>query len=121
MKLLLIALLSLFVATASAGEADVVDVKAKQKNNGSYSFKVSVQHEDEGWDHYANRWEVLSEDGTIIATRVLHHPHVNEQPFTRSMSGIEIPEDLKFVLVRAHDSQHEYGGKVFKVELLKDN
>ena len=121
MKLLLSLALSLIITAACAGEADVVDVKAVHKKNGTYQFKVTVKHDDESWDHFANKWEVLSEDGTILATRVLHHPHINEQPFTRSMSGIEIPQDQQFVLVRAHDSQHEYGGKVFKVDLLKDN
>ena len=46
---------------------------------------------DSGWDHYANRWEVLEPEGQVIATRTLLHPHVDEQPFTRSLSGIHIP------------------------------
>ena len=37
-----------------------------------------------GWEHYANKWDVVGPDDTILGTRVLLHPHVNEQPFTRS-------------------------------------
>jgi hypothetical protein len=49
--------------------------------SGVYRFSVTVRHADEGWDHYADRWEVLTSDGTLLATRTLYHPHVNEQPF----------------------------------------
>ncbi len=79
----------LFVSTLStiafAGEADVVDVQVSG-SNGAYNFSVSVRHDDTGWEHFANRWEVVGEDGTVYGTRVLAHPHVNEQPFTRSAS-----------------------------------
>ncbi len=101
-----------------AGEANVVKVKVNKHNN-TYTFKVTVRHNDIGWIHYANRWEVLSPDGKILATRVLMHPHEHEQPFTRSMSGIKIPADLEYVMVRAHDLKHGYGGKEVKVLLSK--
>ena len=69
---------------AYAGGSDVVDVKVTGSGE-NFRFSVTVEHADEGWDHYADRWEVVSEDGkTVYGTRVLAHPHVNEQPFTRS-------------------------------------
>ena len=102
---------------ASAGEADVVDVKISQSSGDSYNFNVTVKHDDAGWDHYADRWEVLDEKGTILGTRVLFHPHVNEQPFTRSMSGVKIPATVASVTIRAHDKVHEFGGKVMTVKV----
>ena len=99
-------------SAALAGGADVVGVEAKQASNGTWRFDVTVAHADEGWDHYANKWEVVAPDGTVLATRVLAHPHVNEQPFTRSKSGIVIPEGLETVTVRAGDSVHGITGKV---------
>lgn len=101
---------------ASAGEADVVDVKF-DRNGATFTFHVTVAHGDTGWDHYADRWEVVGPDGTVLATRVLAHPHVNEQPFTRSQSGIEIPQGIRSVTVRAHDSVDGYGGNEMIVEL----
>ena len=95
-----------------AGEADVVKVEGHKEGDRGWRFNVTVRHDDTGWDHYANRWEVITEDGTILATRVLHHPHENEQPFTRSLSGVEIPQGVKKVFIRAHDSVHGYGGQV---------
>ena len=100
-----------------AGEADVLKVNAECDQQRSCRFSVTVSHSDEGWDHYANRWEVLTESGDILATRVLHHPHVNEQPFTRSLGQVKIPEPLDHVVVRAHDSTHAYGGETTFVEL----
>lgn len=100
-----------------AGEADVVDVRVSKTSAGTYSFDVTVQHADTGWDHYADKWEVLGPDGKVLGTRVLMHPHVNEQPFTRSLSGVQIPPGVKAVTIRAHDKVHGWGGKTMSVDL----
>lgn len=100
-----------------AGEADVLDVKVRKNDDGGYSFSVAVRHADEGWDHYADRWDVVAPDGEVLGTRVLLHPHVGEQPFTRSLSGVKIPEGTGKVVVRAHDKVHGYGGREVEVEL----
>ncbi len=102
-----------------AGGADVVGVEAVRDNAGKWRFNVSVAHADEGWDHYADKWDVVAPDGTILGTRVLHHPHENEQPFTRSLSGVVIPETIDEVTVQAHDSQHGYEGKPMSVKLKR--
>ena len=104
-------------AVASAGEVDVEAVSVKQAADGSYRFDVTLRHADTGWDHYADRWDVLTPAGEIIATRTLYHPHVGEQPFTRSLSGVKIPDGIKQVVVRGHDSVHGYGGKEQRVDL----
>ena len=100
-----------------AGEADVVGAKVTRQGNGAYSFSVTVRHDDEGWDHYADRWEVVGIDGEVLGTRVLMHPHVSEQPFTRSLSGVDIPDGIKRVEIRARDSLHGYGGKDMVINL----
>ena len=100
---------------AMAGEADVIDVRVSGSGT-KFSFSVTVRHKDEGWDHYADKWEVVGEDGTIYGTRILAHPHVDEQPFTRQ-GRAEVPLGIKSVIVRAHDSVHGYGGKEMTVEL----
>ncbi len=80
-------------------------------------FAVTVAHADEGWKHYADRWDVLAEDGAVLATRILRHPHVEEQPFRRSLGGIRVPRDASRMRVRAHDSLHGFGGQEVDVEL----
>ncbi len=108
-----------FAAKALAGEADIVDAVVYKDRNNTWRFDVTVAHADVGWEHYADRWEVLAPDGTVLATRVIYHPHVTEQPFTRSLVNVHIPDDVKVVRVRARDSIHGYGGKEIKLELRR--
>ncbi|NNL76948.1 MAG: hypothetical protein HKO68_11480 [Desulfobacterales bacterium] len=109
----------LTAATVYAGEADVIEVNARPTGEGLYSFNVTVRHADEGWNHYADKWDVVSPDGSVLGTRTLYHPHVDEQPFNRGLSGVKIPEGIDRVTVRAHDSVHGYGGKTVTVKSLK--
>lgn len=101
--------------TAAAGEADVVGVKIIREGTGTYRFDVTVRHGDEGWNHYGNRWDVVAPDGTVLGTRALAHPHENEQPFTRSLQRVRIPDGVGRVTVRANDSVHGTGGAEMSV------
>lgn len=101
---------------ARAGEADVLAVTASQAA-GFWSFRVTVQHADEGWEHYADRWEVVAPDGTVLGARTLFHPHVREQPFTRDLASLTIPDGVTRVRVRAHDNRHGFGGQEMFVDL----
>jgi hypothetical protein len=102
---------------AAAGEADVLDAKASPTGDGVYRFDVTVRHADEGWDHYADRWDVVGPDGAVLGSRELLHPHEHEQPFTRSLGGVRIPEGVTRVTVRAHDKVHGLGGRTVTVPL----
>jgi hypothetical protein len=115
--------------TASAtdnpeADADVVFVRAVRSADGTWTFHVTVAHPDKGWQDYADGWDVLLPDGSVLKTdpgdpftRLLLHPHENEQPFTRSQSGIEIPEGVGYVTVRAHDLVDGFGGQEITVDL----
>lgn len=100
-----------------AGEADVIEVLVEKSSAETYAINVTVQHADEGWNHYADKWEVIDDQGTVLATRVLAHPHVNEQPFTRGLSGVKLPGKMVTLTVRAHDSVHGYGGRTMTIDL----
>ena len=115
-RLALLAVFSLAPAAALAGEADVVDVRATPSANG-WRFDVTVEHGDTGWEHYADAWRVVGPDGAVHGTRTLYHPHDDEQPFTRSLSGVAIPEGVDTVTVEAHDSVHGWGGATVEVTL----
>jgi hypothetical protein len=109
--------LALLSPAALAGEADVLSVEAQCSDDRVCRFVVTLRHADEGWKHYADRWEVLSPEGELLATRVLRHPHVEEQPFTRALPGVKIPISVEKVRIRARDSVHGYGGKEVESEL----
>jgi hypothetical protein len=100
---------------------DVINVTIGPENADTYRFNVTLRHKDVGWNHYADRWEILGPKGTILATRVLAHPHVNEQPFTRSLSGVHIAPDIHEVTIRGHDLMHGYGGKQLKVRIPRSS
>ncbi len=113
-------LLGYFLAVSSitiANEVEIVDVKATQSSDKTWSFRVTLKHADEGWDHYANEWQVIAPDNKILATRTLYHPHVNEQPFTRGTQGVKIPADMKTVRVIAKDTVHGLSNQAMKVIL----
>ena len=115
--LLLAVALTALSGPALAGEVDVEKVVVRQSAAGVYGFDVTLRHADTGWEHYADAWEIRDGEGNLLATRVLVHPHVNEQPFTRSLGGVAIPAGLTRVTVVAHDSQHGYGGAEMIVDL----
>ena len=87
--------------SVEAGEADVIAATAKRNADGSYRIDATVKSRDTGWDYYAERFEVITQDGKILATRVLLHPHEDEQPFTRELDNVKIPAGISEVNVRA--------------------
>ncbi len=106
-----------FSNSALAGQADVVKGTARQTAPGIWRISATLRHSDEGWDHYADRWEVVGPNGNVLGVRPLAHPHVDEQPFTRSLTGVAIPEEVTAVTIRAHDSVHGLGGETFLLRL----
>ncbi|MFV2051848.1 hypothetical protein [Aliiroseovarius sp. YM-037] len=89
------------LATTTLADAPVVERVEANRSGDEWRFNVTLSHADTGWDDYADGWRVEAEDGTDLGTRVLHHPHVEEQPFTRSLSGVTIPEGTETVYIRA--------------------
>jgi hypothetical protein len=100
------------VMAAMDNKADVVSVKADGQS-GNYLFNVTIRSPDTGCKQYADWWEVLGEDGSLIYRRVLLHSHVDEQPFVRSGGPVAIQSDT-VVWVRAHMNAGGYGGVAMK-------
>jgi len=100
--------LSLPAAPAFADPARIVAAEAVPSGAG-WRVSVTLEHGDTGWDDYADGWRVELADGTVIDTRPLAHPHVNEQPFTRSLSGVAVPGDTGTVFIRARTSTTGWG------------
>jgi hypothetical protein len=97
-----------------AGSVEIINVKAEKQKSG-WLFNVTLKHEDTGWDHYADAWRVVTKDGKELGVRTLFHPHVDEQPFTRSLRDVTIPSTVSEVFVEAHDKVHGWNKKKFKV------
>lgn len=98
---------------AQVAFVDVVVIDA-----GTVNVAVTVRHDDEGWDHYADAWQIVdpaSEE--VLAERELLHPHVNEQPFTRSLFDVALPDGIDRILARARCNVHGFGGREVLVDL----
>jgi hypothetical protein len=102
---------------AAEGCADVVAAEATPEADGAWRFEVTVASADTGWEKYADAWEVRLPDGTVVGTRELAHPHVDEQPFTRSLAAVPIPDAVGSVTVAARDSVAGFCGSTLEVAL----
>ncbi|WP_108815485.1 hypothetical protein [Loktanella sp. Alg231-35] len=109
--------LALIAFLAGPAFADVPVVEAVTVNGSNVS--VTLSHPDTGWDHYADGWEVLDADGNSLGIRELAHPHVNEQPFTRSLSGVDIPAGTTTIFVRARCNVDGWSETLFEVDLTQ--
>jgi len=103
-------------AGAEDGCADVVGVEVAAIGS-AHRFDVTVSSADTGEEKYADAWEVVAPDGTLLGTRTLLHPHVGEQPFTRSLEIQHIPPEVEQVTVRARDSVSGFCGEMIEVML----
>ena len=106
MKHLTAVLLLTLPTLALPASADIPEIVAARAEG--QTIHVTLAHPDTGWDHYADGWEVVDGDGASLGLRVLAHPHVTEQPFTRSLRlETQLPEGP--VLVRARCNVDGWG------------
>lgn len=101
MRILIFILLFQFSGISIASDAKIIKASAELTSAQKYNISVTVEHADEGWEHFANAWRVYSMEGELIGERVLHHPHVKEQPFTRRLLGLSVPTEVKKVTIVA--------------------
>jgi len=109
--------LALTVATqAQAGDADVTGVVVNQRA-GLYDLDVTIRSKDTGWERYADRIEARGPDGTVLGTRILEHPHDDEQPFTRDLYRLRVPAGIARITVRVHFKPTGFDGATMIVPL----
>ena len=100
-----------------ASEVQILSVQVDCNNQQQCSFDVTLKHADSGWKHYANYWQVVDDKGDVLVERTLYHPHVNEQPFTRSSSPVLLSRELKKVWIKAGDNVSGLNSKAYSVKL----
>ena len=101
--------LAFLLSGPALADVPVIEGATATRGSDGWTIAATVRHADAGWDHYADGWTVFAPDGTALGHRELLHPHDAEQPFTRSLSGIAIPDGVDRVVLRAHDSVHGWG------------
>jgi hypothetical protein len=106
-------------AALAAGCANVIGVDV-ERTGDTYRFEVTVRSADTGPEKYADAWEVRTTDGVLLGVRELLHDHVGEQPFTRSLAGVGVPDDVERVVVAARDSEVGFCGQTLTVAIARD-
>lgn len=104
-------------AVPAAADPALVEAVLGVPGPDGWRFEVTLRHADTGWDDYADGWRVELPDGTVLGTRELLHPHVDEQPFTRALSGVAVPEDTREVTVRTRTSVDGWAASTHPVPL----
>ena len=107
----------LILASPALADDAVIEAVEARPSGETWTFSVTLSHGDTGWDDYADGWRVVEADGTELGLRVLYHPHVEEQPFTRSLSGVFIPNGIDTVFVEARTNADGWGAERFPVSL----
>lgn len=95
---------------------DIVDASVTGDGSG-YNFIVTMSSPYDSPERYADAWRVIGDDGQVYGVRELLHDHAHEQPFTRSLEGVEIPEKVTSVTVQGRDQIYGWGGGVVEVSL----
>ncbi len=96
----------------AGGGAEFPDVTAVEIGQDDQTFTVDVTMSSpyDSPKRYADGWRVLDEQGDVLGEMELGHDHADEQPFTRTQTGLAIPEDVTTVTVEGRDSENGYGG-----------
>jgi len=112
-------LLALLTQGAVAGEVKIEHALFQHRSGDAWRVAVTLRHADTGWDHYADGWQVVDAEGRVLGHRTLYHPHVHEQPFTRSYE-VHIPRGVSRVFVEAHDKVHGWSPQHLAVDLEQE-
>ncbi|RDH81403.1 MAG: hypothetical protein DIZ80_15055 [endosymbiont of Galathealinum brachiosum] len=107
----------LYSSNIFSGQAIIEKVEAECNYKRLCKFNVTIRHADEGWTHFANGWQIFTPNGDLIGHRALAHPHVNEQPFTRSIRNIKIPANVDTAILIANDSVHGKSDRKYVIKL----
>ena len=96
---------------------DVIGATAEQAADGSWTISATLSSPYDSPERYADAWRVVGPDGEVYGVRELLHDHAAEQPFTRSQSGIAIPDAVSTVTVEGRDQVSGWGGATLQLDL----
>lgn len=117
MRHLLLPLILSAVGPPAFADEPVIENAAARHSGGGWTFSVTLSHPDTGWEHYADGWRVLDMEGNELGLRVLAHPHEQEQPFTRSLSGVQVPDSTNQVRIQARCLTDGWGEETYVLTL----
>ena len=97
---------------------DVIGATVSRSGDGTWRIDATISSPYDTADRYADAWRVRAVDGEVVyGVRDLTHDHGAEQPFTRSLTGVVIPDDVNVVVVEGRDLVSRWGGATVTIEL----
>ena len=94
----------------------VLAAEATPKDNGDWSFNVTLSSVYDTPERYADAWRVLDDKNHQLGIRILGHDHGNEQPFTRS-GTVQIPKAIGTVFIEGRDQLNGWSGQRFELKI----
>lgn len=105
---------------AEEQDARIADVQIKRDSPdqpGIYHIRVTIEHEDTGWDDYVEAWEISGPDGKVLGVRPFFEPELERPQTVSALSGVVIPEDIKTITVRARTYPKGFEGTPVEVSI----
>ncbi len=103
--------------TTRASYGAVLAAELRRASDGTWSVDVTVSSAYDTAERYADGWRVLDDGGDVLGEQELTHDHADEQPFTRTQTGLEIPDSVSTVTIEVHDTENGYGGETLEVDV----
>ncbi len=103
--------------TRNADHPDVLAAVLEPDGSGAWALTVTLSSQYDSPERYADGWRVLDADGAVLGQHTLTHDHADEQPVTRTQTGLAIPDDVDLVTIEGSDTANGYGGRTLEVEV----
>lgn len=113
------------VTTESSDEVDAGDEQRHpdviaaelESTDGMWRLHATLSSPYDTPERYADAFRALTEDGRVLGVRELAHDHANEQPFTRSLTDLQIPDGVERITVQGRDQRYGWGGATVELDV----
>ncbi len=95
---------------------DVIDAELEPAGD-TWRLSATLSSPYDTPERYSDAFRALTPDGEELGVRVLLHDHANEQPFTRALTDLQIPDDVDTIIVEGRDLEHGWGGETITLEV----
>lgn len=108
------ALLSVLAVLSAAGpgfadKPKAIGARVIDLGEDRYQFEVNIAHEDDSWEHFVDRWEIVGKGGAVLATDYMYYPRIDENIVWRALRGVKVDPGTEYVIFRLHDIRDGYG------------
>jgi len=96
---------------------DVIGADVVAEGLDMFGFAVTLSSPYDSAERYADAFRVVGDDGRVYGIQELTHDHATEQPFTRMLSGVQIPAYVSTVTIEGRDQTYGWGGQTLVIDL----